>query len=58
MKTCTTTYPAALRATPTPTDVQRVAKQYFTKSNRTVAVLVKKGADSTVAAMPVGGVRP
>lgn len=42
----------------TAADVQRVAKQYFTKSNRTVAVLVKKGADSTVAAMPVGGVRP
>lgn len=42
----------------TAADVQRVAKQYFTKSNRTVAVLVKKGADNTVAAMPVGEVRP
>ncbi len=42
----------------TANDVQRVAKQYFTKSNRTVAVLVKKGANNTVAAMPGGEVRP
>jgi predicted Zn-dependent peptidase len=39
-------------------DVQRVATQYLTKSNRTVAVLVKKGADHAVAAMPVGEVKP
>ncbi len=39
-------------------DIQRVARQYFTKSNRTVAVLVKKGTDKTVAAMPVGEVKP
>jgi len=26
----------------TPADIQRVAAQYFTKSNRTVATLVKK----------------
>ncbi|BFU92232.1 MAG: putative Peptidase M16 [Nitrospira sp.] len=42
----------------TAADVQRVAKQYFTKSNRTVAVLVKKGTNNTVAVMPVGEVRP
>lgn len=45
-------------ASVTAADVQRVAKQYFTKSNRTVAVLVKKGTPNTVAAMPVGEVRP
>lgn len=39
-------------------DVRRVAKQYFTKSNRTVAVLVKKGVDTTLAAMAGGEVRP
>lgn len=39
-------------------DIQRVARQYFTKSNRTVAVLVKKSTDKTVAAIPVGGVKP
>lgn len=38
--------------------IQRVARQYFTKSNRTVAVLVKKGTDSTVAAIPVSEVKP
>ena len=42
----------------TAADVQRVATQYFTKSNRTVAVLVKKGTDKTVAAIPVGVVKP
>jgi predicted Zn-dependent peptidase len=42
----------------TATDVQRVAKQYFTKSNRTVAVLVKKGTDKAVAAIPIGEVKP
>jgi hypothetical protein len=35
-----------------------VARQYFTKSNRTVAVLVKKGTDKTVAAIPIGEVKP
>jgi predicted Zn-dependent peptidase len=39
-------------------DIQRVARQYFTKSNRTVAVLVKKGSDKTVAAISVGEVKP
>ena len=42
----------------TAADVQRVAKQYFTKSNRTVAVLVKKGTDKTVAAIPIDEVKP
>ena len=42
----------------TAADVQRVATQYFTKSNRTVAVLVKKGPDKTVAAIPVDEVKP
>jgi predicted Zn-dependent peptidase len=42
----------------TAADVQRVATQYFTKSNRTVAVLVKKGTDKTVAAIPVDEVKP
>jgi predicted Zn-dependent peptidase len=42
----------------TAADVQRVATQYLTKSNRTVAVLVKKGSGKAVAATPVGGVRP
>jgi predicted Zn-dependent peptidase len=36
----------------TAADVQRVATQYFTKSNRTVGILVKKGNDKTMAAMP------
>jgi predicted Zn-dependent peptidase len=39
-------------------DIQRVARQYFTKSNRTVAVLVKKAQDKTVAANSVGEVKP
>ncbi|MFO0732250.1 MAG: insulinase family protein [Nitrospiraceae bacterium] len=34
----------------TPADVQRVASQYLTKSNRTVGVLVKKPSDKKVAA--------
>jgi predicted Zn-dependent peptidase len=42
----------------TAADIQRVAAQYFTKSNRTVAVLVKKGSGKTVAAMSTGEVRP
>ncbi|TKS58310.1 MAG: peptidase M16 [Nitrospira sp.] len=36
----------------TAADVQRVAAQYFTKSNRTVGVLVKKGNGNTMAAVP------
>ena len=35
----------------TPADIQRVATQYFTKSNRTVATLVKKTASKQVATM-------
>lgn len=42
----------------TAADVQRVATQYLTKSNRTVAVLVKKGNAKAVAGTPVLGVRP
>lgn len=33
----------------TPADIQRVATQYLTKSNRTVGVLVKKGLDKKMA---------
>jgi predicted Zn-dependent peptidase len=40
----------------TPADIQRVATQYFTKSNRTVATLVKKAAIKQVATMPAGQV--
>jgi len=36
----------------TPADVQRVAAQYFTKSNRTVGVLVKKEIGKSMAAVP------
>ncbi|MGC4096907.1 MAG: pitrilysin family protein [Nitrospira sp.] len=39
-------------------DVQRVATQYFTKSNRTVAVLVKKGSEKTASAVSVSEVAP
>ncbi|CUS39371.1 putative Peptidase M16 [Candidatus Nitrospira nitrificans] len=42
----------------TAADVQRVAAQYFTKSNRTVAVLVKKGNPKAIVAMPVNEVKP
>ncbi len=42
----------------TAADVQRVATQYFTKSNRTVAVLVKKGNAKAAVATSVSGVRP
>jgi predicted Zn-dependent peptidase len=42
----------------TAADVQRVATQYFTKSNRTVAVLVKKQTEKAVAGVPAGEVRP
>ena len=40
----------------TAADVQRVAAQYFTKSNRTVGVLVKKGNGNSMAAAPNSGV--
>ncbi|HEU4684539.1 MAG TPA: pitrilysin family protein [Nitrospira sp.] len=40
----------------TPADIQRVASQYFTKSNRTVATLVKKGAEKQAAAVAVSEV--
>jgi predicted Zn-dependent peptidase len=36
----------------TPADIQRVAAEYFTKSNRTVATLVKKAGEKNVATMP------
>ena len=36
----------------TPADIQRVARTYFTKSNRTVATLVKVPAAKTVAGNP------
>ena len=36
----------------TAADVQRMAAQYFTKSNRTVGVLVKKGNGKTMATVP------
>ena len=39
-------------------DIQRVASQYLIKSNRTVAVLVKKGPQKTVAVFPAGEVKP
>ena len=45
-------------ATVTAGDVQRVAAKYFTKSNRTVAVLVKKSPEKTVAAVPLSEVKP
>jgi predicted Zn-dependent peptidase len=35
----------------TAADVQRVATRYFTKLNRTVGVLVKKGNDKAIAAV-------
>lgn len=35
-----------------PADIQRVATEYFTKSNRTVAILVKKAGDKRVATVP------
>jgi predicted Zn-dependent peptidase len=36
----------------TPADIQRVATEYFTKSNRTVATLVKKAGQKNVATAP------
>ncbi len=40
-------------ASVTTADIQRVAAEYFTKSNRTVATLVKKVGEKKVAAAPV-----
>lgn len=40
----------------TAVDVQRVVTRYFTKSNRTVAVLVKKGNTKDIAAVSIGEV--
>jgi predicted Zn-dependent peptidase len=42
----------------TAADVQRVAARYFTKSNRTVGVLIKKSQGKAVAAVPGGEVAP
>ena len=39
----------------TPADIQRVATQYFTKSNRTVATLVKKAVSKTACGGSFGG---
>ena len=39
-----------------PTDIQRVAAQYFTKSNRTVAMVVKKQPDKKMAVVPTSEV--
>ena len=39
-------------------DVQRVAGQYLTRANRTVAVLVKKPAERKIAAGRMGEVAP
>ena len=36
----------------TPADIQRVAAAYFTKSNRTVATLVKKAGEKKIATAP------
>jgi predicted Zn-dependent peptidase len=36
----------------TPADIQRVATEYFTKSNRTVATLVKKTGEKKIATAP------
>jgi len=36
----------------TPTDIQRVAAEYFTKSNRTVATLVKKAGEKHIVTEP------
>ncbi len=40
----------------TPADIQRVATEYFMKSNRTVATLVKKAGQKDVATAPKGEV--
>ncbi len=39
-------------ATVKPADIQRVAAEYFTKSNRTVATLVKKASEKRIMAAP------
>jgi predicted Zn-dependent peptidase len=39
-------------ATVKPADIQRVAAEYFTKSNRTVATLVKKTSEKHLATVP------
>ena len=36
----------------TPADIQRVAAEYFTKTNRTVATLVKKAGEKKIATAP------
>jgi predicted Zn-dependent peptidase len=36
----------------TSADIQRVATAYFTKSNRTVATLVKKTGEKKIVAVP------
>ncbi len=40
----------------TPADIQRVAAQYFTKTNRTVATLVRKASEKHIAAVPASEV--
>ena len=40
----------------TPADIQRVAMHYFTKSNRTVATLIKKVNEKQVATTATGEV--
>lgn len=42
----------------TPADIQRVARQYLTKANRTVGVLVKKPSERKVATVAPGEVKP
>lgn len=42
----------------TPEDIRRVATRYFTKTNRTVGMLVKKGNDKKMAALSGSGVTP
>ncbi len=42
----------------TPADIQRVASQYFTKSDRTVGILVKKASEKHAAVSAPSGVRP
>ncbi len=42
----------------TPADIQRVAAQYFSKSNRTVGTLVKQGPDKKVATAAANEVAP
>ena len=49
---------ALLLAAVTADDVQRVAGQYLTRANRTVAVLVKKPAERKIAAGRMGEVAP